>query len=119
MKNKTALLALAGVLGAIGTVGVAIGIKKIKSQIAEDEILIKEEDLFAAENAECSVDCNEEIADEDEVAPQTGGCGTGCCCAGDNKVYVAEEPTDNVADIEDLKEFGVPDELIEELEKEI
>lgn len=117
MKNKKGLFVLAGVVGAVSAVGAIVGIKKLKSQIAKDEILFREEDLMGDD---CDFDDdafveNSEEGDEKAV----GGCGSGCCCASDNVVFPAEEPTENIAEVEDLKMFGIADEIIAELEKEI
>lgn len=109
MKNKKGLFALAGVVSVFAAVGAAVGIKKLKKDVAHEEILIKEEDLDACENAECTCenDCEEEVLEG--CAPSAcAECGCGCGF---------DEPTANFADLDDLKENELPQEMIDEIEK--
>ncbi len=82
MNNKKDLLPMAMIAGAIGAVALIVGFvvgKKIKNMVAENEILYRERDL---EN----------------------GCDCSDCSCGD---FEFDKPTENVADISDLREFGV------------
>ena len=86
MSNKKILIGLASVAAA----GCAfLGYKKYLE--GRDEMHFTEDDLFG--------DCGKE-----------SGCADGCCCS---KVY--EEPTDNIADVED----EVCDEILEEINNEV
>ena len=108
MKNKKGLFAVAGILSVIGAVGAAIGIKKIKETVAKEEILIKECDL--------KDDVCVEVLDDEQVGCMPQDC-AGCDCA--CGVQMDEEPTENIAEIEDLEEFGVATDILEEINKEI
>lgn len=123
MKNKKGLFALLGATAALSAVA-TLCIKKLKSQVAEDEVLIREQDLLDCETPHepsCNCGCNDDIQAPEETVSH-GCCGGGCC--GSTQSFgsefdadLAEEPTDNIADVDDLREFGVPEDIISDIEK--
>ena len=90
MSKKKLFLAVAGTLGAVGAY---IGIKKIVDTLSSDEILFTEDEIFSDIKSE-------------------NACTSGCC----SKTH--DEYTENIANIEDLREMGVSDEILESINNE-